>query len=371
MVTREAIVTAMRDHASTKASWEPTKHIRAFQALTGEEVVRIPRKRIVGEDGASEKADATNATLTDYDWTKQPARNMHADVMAAWNEQNPTLRSLVEAKANHKKGLTGDDLLYDSRNGYESSCARRMVEGHKAYWDAQAGAPVAPLALTAPPPQEPEPDPEPAPPAPPPPVPPASAPLVPSFATGSKRSISPSLDVRDDGKEARRVAPPVTGEQVSGPVRAKSAPKQLTRGQQLEASCGGNVNLMAHARRNYDKPGGMSTRQVVAWYRKDLKARLPSHLQGLDFGSAAGDIQVCHIIPDAKGGHPWPYNYVLAVKSVNDYFSKYMPKQWDEYIGKESAKAAETFSKWVSKRARATFTFGAFDPVADEFLARR
>lgn len=144
-----------------------------------------------------------------------------------------------------------------------------------------------------------------------------------------------------------------------------------TRGQQLEAACGANAHLVDFAIERYGRtPGGMSTKQVTNWYMVDMEKRLPSHLQGRKFGQKKGDIQVCHIISKAKGGHDWVYNYFLELQEINAFFGKYLPLDWDRHIGTDAARNAETFARWVSKRARAVLCFGEFRGAMDYFLAR-
>ena len=146
--------------------------------------------------------------------------------------------------------------------------------------------------------------------------------------------------------------------------------RELTRSQQLDSGCGNNPRLVKYARDKYgDKRGGMPTSAVISWYRKHPD-QLPEHLQGRDFGTGPDDLQVCHIISKAKGGHDWVYNYGIYTKKVNDRYGKYLPKEWSRYIGLQVECMAESFARYTAKKAAAVLTFGAFDPVSDIFLAK-
>lgn len=184
------------------------------------------------------------------------------------------------------------------------------------------------------------------------------------------RRGSPSLreDVVHWSQRERCVSP---GAMIISRERFSERFDMLTRGQQLEAYCGNNTELVEYAIERYGgTPGGMSTDQIKNWYKADMEGRMPSHLQGLVFGIKDGDVQVCHIVSKAKGGHDWIYNYFLAIKAVNMFFGKYLPLDWDRYIGKDAAKMSETFARWVSKRAKAVLCFGEFKGQLDYYLAR-
>lgn len=145
----------------------------------------------------------------------------------------------------------------------------------------------------------------------------------------------------------------------------------LTRPEQLDATCGLNPDLMEFARAKYGmKEGGMKAEKVKEWYNEDREKRMPVHLKGKKFGTKNGDVQVCHIISVAKGGHEWPCNFFLAVVEINRYFEEYLPKEWDNYIGLAAKKCAEGFARWVALRVKVTLTFGAFDPVLDYAAVR-
>lgn len=147
--------------------------------------------------------------------------------------------------------------------------------------------------------------------------------------------------------------------------------RPLKRGEQLESSCGHNTELVSYIRAKYgDRRGGVSPVVIRRWFEKDMENRLPERLKGRVFGSKDGDIQVCHIISKAKGGHDWIFNYWLDLKEVNCYFKQYLPKEWDDYIGRDAVVYAESFARWVKKKAEAVLTFGSFDPQLDFFLAR-
>lgn len=186
-----------------------------------------------------------------------------------------------------------------------------------------------------------------------------------TLAEPSSRSGSPSL--RNTWQD-RIVSPSLL---IGYREEAAQLFEPLTRGEQLDAYCGMNTELVKHARDVYgSKPGGMSRNAIKNWYKKDLSERLPGHLRGRQFGTESGDLQVCHIVSTAKGGHDWVFNYFIALVEVNQYFNKWLPKEWDVYIGPDATKQAETFARWVACRAKAALTFGQFDPIADHFLAR-
>lgn len=147
--------------------------------------------------------------------------------------------------------------------------------------------------------------------------------------------------------------------------------KRLTRGDQLESACGTNTELVAYAKDRYgNKPGGMTREQVKRWYKKDMANRLPSRFIGKEFGLNRGDIQVCHIISTANGGHDWVYNYFIDLAEVNHHFGKHISKEWDDYIGKDAKGHAESFSRWAAKKLKGLMPFGTFDPISDYYTAR-
>ena len=147
--------------------------------------------------------------------------------------------------------------------------------------------------------------------------------------------------------------------------------KRLTRGDQLESACGTNTELVAYAKERYgNKPGGMTREQVKRWYKKDMANRLPSRFIGKEFGLQRGDIQVCHIISTANGGHDWIYNYYIDLAEVNHHFGKHMSKEWDDYIGRDAKGHAESFSRWAAKKLKGIMPFGSFDPISDYYTAR-
>lgn len=147
--------------------------------------------------------------------------------------------------------------------------------------------------------------------------------------------------------------------------------KPLTIGDQIESTCGFDTDLVAYAKAKYgNTPGGMSREAVKNWYKKDMANRLPSRHKGKKFGTEPGDLQVLHIISEAKGGSDWVFNYFIDTAEVNRYFGKSLPKEWDAYVGKRATVMAETFARWVAKKAKAVLTFAPFDPVLDHYLAR-
>ena len=86
--------------------------------------------------------------------------------------------------------------------------------------------------------------------------------------------------------------------------------------------------------------------------------------------STCGGGPACYAEPTVLKSDHWVANYFIDTVEVNRYFGKYLPKEWDSYVGKDAKQQAETFARWVSLRAKAAITFGSFDPVADYFLAR-
>ena len=146
-------------------------------------------------------------------------------------------------------------------------------------------------------------------------------------------------------------------------------PTPLTTAQQLESYCGNNVKLVEYAKKNYGaKRGGMSTKHIRDYYRK-FPGELPEHLRDRSFADKDG-IQVCHLISKAKGGHEWVYNYGVYEARVNRHFHKFLPKQWDAYVGRLAMSHAENFARWVSKKASAVLQFGPFDTIQDHCLVR-
>ena len=177
-------------------------------------------------------------------------------------------------------------------------------------------------------------------------------------------------DEADEGNDTKRQRTEEIRKDVVGKV-VPEPPKPLSRGDQLDSACAMNVELVSYARKTFgNKPGGMSTKFVKKWYKEDMANRLPERFKGRVFGSGSDDLQVCHIISKAKGGHDFVYNYFIDTARVNRYFSKFMPREWDFYIGKDAYRSAETFAQWVALRSKAVITFGSFDPIADFYTAR-
>lgn len=194
--------------------------------------------------------------------------------------------------------------------------------------------------------------------------------LEPKQCASTPAPSAAPLDSEEESEDS--VAQAVHAVPVGQPVgkAAKQCFPALTTAQQLESGCGNNAYLVKYARDNYgDKRGGIPTRQVIAWYRKHPD-QLPAHYKGKDFGSEPDDLQVCHIISVAKGGSNWIYNYGIYPRRVNVHYGKYMPKEWSQYIGPQVESMADTFASWAAKKLAASVTFGAFDPVSDQFLAK-
>ena len=173
----------------------------------------------------------------------------------------------------------------------------------------------------------------------------------------------------ESAKEASR-QPVATAASVPVALGVPLGAPALTRSQQLEAYCGTNADLVEYATKKYGStPGGMSTSAVKRWYRKH-PWQIPEHLQGRHFGSACNDIQVCHIIPVAKGGADYVWNYGIYLKSVNTHFGEFLPREWSNYVGRHADQTAKDFARWVAKKAAAVISYGEFNPIADRLLAR-
>ena len=145
--------------------------------------------------------------------------------------------------------------------------------------------------------------------------------------------------------------------------------RYLGKAEQLDSYCGCMPDLVDYARHKYgQKPGGMPTSSVRRWFERNPE-RLPAHLHGRKFGNSRGDLNVCHVISKAKGGHDFVWNFGIYTREVNSHFDKYISKEWDAYVGPHAVSTAQNFARWVSLKAAAVVGFGDFNPVSDYCIA--
>ena len=218
----------------------------------------------------------------------------------------------------------------------------------------------------APAPEPPEPPEPPAPPPPPPPPPPATLQTnINSWLQGATSAAAPP---------AAAPAAPAAPSNAAGKKKVVTIPTP-SRSHQLEHYCGNIPQLIKYARDKHGQPGkgGMDQAAIHRWYRMPghWKRYMPKAFQHLNFGKGDNDLQVCHIVADAIGGHPWPYNYVIATRQTNIHFKQYFPKEWRDYIGEQAYTHATTFHRWATQTTQATLPYGKFDPILDRILAKR
>ena len=134
-----------------------------------------------------------------------------------------------------------------------------------------------------------------------------------------------------------------------------------SREARLASYCGSMLELVNFAKR-YGKKGGISTKQVRNWLLKNPEF-VPSWLRGLDW-------EVDHILSDRLGGLPWPHNYFLLPKSMNQRFSSWATPEKRKFVGEEAWNGATSFARWARNKMRAVVDLSSFDPVGAQFVGR-
>ena len=135
-----------------------------------------------------------------------------------------------------------------------------------------------------------------------------------------------------------------------------------SREDRLAAYCGNMISLVTYARQKHAKTGGMSTKQVRNWLRKNPDY-VPKWLQGTDF-------EVDHIVSDKLGGLPWPHNYFLMPKPINKHFGEWVDAEKARYVGDDAWQGASSFARWIRNKVRAVVDFSEFNPVGAQFVGR-
>ena len=227
----------------------------------------------------------------------------------------------------------------------------------------QGAGGAGPSAAPAPAPEPPEPPEPPAPPPPPPPPPPATLQTnINSWLQGATSAAAPPA------------AAPAAPSNAAGKKKVVTIPTP-SRSHQLEHYCGNIPELMEYATQKHGQAGkgGMDEAAIHRWYRMPghWKKYIPKAFQHLNFGRGNDDLQVCHIVAVHVGGHPWPYNYVIATGKVNNHFKQWFTPEWREYIGEQAYNHATSFQRWAVLATQATLPNGKFDPILDRLLAKR